>query len=136
MRFLLSLGLLWACAAAQPIIPPAPETARPSEKLWRVSLITLAAANALDTRSSWGKCEGNAFIAGGNGRFDGRSAAVKGGLLLGVIWIEHIMGRRNPRLYRFFAIANFSAGGGVAAVAGRNYTIPVPPERVNCLAVR
>jgi hypothetical protein len=102
-------------------------------RLWKVSLVSLAAANLLDTTSSWGKCEASPFLAGSTGRFDGRSMLVKSALLGGLVAVEHITGHRNPKLYRFFAIANFSVSAGLTGVAMRNYGIPAPSGSTNCL---
>jgi hypothetical protein len=49
------------------------------ENLWRVSVVTLAAANVMDAHSSWGKHELNPNLSANNGRFGREGALLKPG---------------------------------------------------------
>jgi len=98
----------------------------PYRNLWRVSVTTLAAANALDVQSSWGKHELNATLAGPAGNFGQQGALLKLGFQGGLLGVEYLLTRRHPsaRLYRALSIINFGAAGAVGGVAAHNYTVP------------
>jgi len=102
----------------------------PGKPLWRASLVTLAAANALDVHSSWGKHELNGTLAGSDGRFGGRGALLKLGVLGGLLGIEYLFTRRHPigKLYRALSFVNFGAAAATTGVAVHNYTVPRPPR--------
>ena len=90
--------------------------------LYRASLAALVTANAVDVHSSWGHVEANPLL--GYGRtFDGRSAAIKGGIVGGLMLTQWLIARRNPSAKRKLAIINFAVAGGVGAVAYRNYEV-------------
>ena len=93
------------------------------KNLWRASLVTLAATNALDIQSSWGKRELNGPLAGSTGRFDGRSALIKLGVVGGVWTLEYLVLRRQPALYRKLAFVNFGDSSVTGALAIRNYGV-------------
>jgi hypothetical protein len=119
-----------AAGPARPASTPDPR--RPiSKRLWRISLASVAAANAFDIRSSWGKHELNATLAGGNGNFGARGVALKLSLQGGMVAVERLLLGRRPtgRAYRAAAIVNFMAASVIGGVAARNYGIPQPPGR-------
>jgi hypothetical protein len=95
------------------------------KNLWRASMVTLAATNALDIQSSWGKREMNGTLAGSTGRFDGRSALLKLGVVGGVWTLEYLVLRRQPALYRKLAFVNFGDSSVTGALAIRNYGVPL-----------
>jgi hypothetical protein len=132
MRIFICLFILCTAAFSETlpefrVAPPVP-----GARIWKASLVTLAVANALDSQSSWGKCEGNALLADSSGRFGFRAAGMKSAMLLGLTVVEHLTGRRNPKLYRYFSAVNFSVGGGMMVVAAHNYHIPVAPANGSC----
>jgi hypothetical protein len=102
----------------------------PGKSLWRASLVTLAAANALDVHSSWGKHELNGTLAGSDGRFGGQGALLKLGGQGGLLGIEYLFTRRHPtgKLYRALSFINFGAAALTTGVAVHNYTVPRPPR--------
>jgi hypothetical protein len=102
----------------------------PGKSLWRASLVTLAAANALDVHSSWGKHELNGTLAGSDGRFGGQGALLKLGVVGGFVGIEYLLTRRHPngKLYRALSFINFGAAAVTSGVAVHNYTVPRPPR--------
>jgi hypothetical protein len=91
------------------------------QRLWNASVLALAAANAVDSHSSWGKRELNPALRGANGTFGANSVMVKAGIMGGLVAFERFVLRRNPRLYRGAALINFSIAAGYGAVATRNY---------------
>ncbi len=118
--------LLPLCAQnAEPFRRPVP-----GKSLWRASLVTLAAANAMDVHSSWGKHELNGTLAGSDGRFGGQGALLKLGVVGGFVGIEYLFTRRHPsgKLYRALSFINFGAAAVTAGVAVHNYTVPRPPR--------
>jgi hypothetical protein len=94
--------------------------------LWKASLTSLAAANALDVRSSWGKHELNPALADSGGNFGREGALIKLGLQGGLFAAEYLITRGHPskKVYRVLTVVNFGAAGATAAVAARNFTIP------------
>lgn len=100
------------------------------DRVWKVSLASLAAANALDVHSSWGKRELNPTLAGSTGKFGLQGALIKAGLQGGMIGVQYLFlrGRPNRRLERILAIVNFSSSATIGATAIRNYGVPGPPR--------
>ena len=101
--------------------PPPP----PSKTLWRVSLASLAVANAMDVQSSWGKHELNPTLSGSTGTFGGQGALIKLSLQGGLMGVEYLLTRGHPsrKLYRALAVLNFGAAGVTGGIAAHNYTI-------------
>jgi hypothetical protein len=130
MRHLLWLLILsvGALCAEDSSIGVAPTTPPPSQTLWRVSLAALAAANAMDLQSSWGKHELNPTLSGPTGTFGGQSALIKLSLQGGLMGVEYLLTRGHPsrKLYRVLSVIDFGAAGATAAIAAHNYTIPRP----------
>jgi hypothetical protein len=118
-------GLLTAGDAA--IHTPEPVSV-PNVKLWRASVTALAAANALDTHSSWGKHELNRTLASPSGNFGTQGALLKLAFQGGLIGLEYLVTRGHPsgKFYRALSIVNFGAAGAIGAVAAHNYTIARP----------
>ena len=122
-----------ADAITPALVPPADgnKTAPTGGRtLWRISLATLAASNALDIQSSWGKHELNPNLAGPSGNFGVQGALLKVGLQGGLAGVEYLLTRHrpSPRLYRALAVINFGASAGFAGVTAHNYTV-APPGR-------
>ncbi len=98
------------------------------KKLWYFSLGALAAANALDASSSWGKWEADGMLASSRGTFGYRAVGMKTGIVAGVMVAQLLLCRKvsKGRFYRIMAGSNFAAAGAITAVAARNYTIRAP----------
>jgi hypothetical protein len=129
-RLLLSLMVL-ACVATAQNKTLFDEPRTPGRTVWKFSLAALAAANALDVHSSWGKHELNPALAGsGQANFGAQGTLIKAGLQGGLAGVEYLLTRRRPggRLYRALSVINFGAAAGVGAVAIRNYGV-APPGR-------
>lgn len=91
--------------------------AHAEHRLWKASLVALAAASAWDTQSSWGGSEANPVL--GRGNFGARQVGVKIGLMSGVAVVEWIAVRKTHR-DRALTWTNFAAAGVTAGVASRN----------------
>ena len=128
MRNLLLLLILsvGALCAEDSSISVASTTPPPSKTLWRVSLASLAVANAMDLQSSWGKHELNPTLSGPTGTFGGQGALIKLGLQGGLMGVEYFLTRGHPsrKLYRALSAINFGAAGVTGGIAAHNYTIP------------
>ena len=128
MRNLLLLLMLSAGAlcAEDSSISVASTPPPPSKTRWRVSLASLAVANAMDIQSSWGKHELNPTLSGPTGTFGGQGALIKLGLQGGLMGVEYFLTRGHPsrKLYRTLSAINFGAAGATGAIAAHNYTIP------------
>jgi hypothetical protein len=100
-------------------------SAAPGRTLWRVSLLSLSAANAFDMHSSWGKHELNPMLGGPTGKFGTQGALMKLGLQGGLMGVEYLLTRGHPsrKMYRVLSVVNFGASAGIGAVAARNYGI-------------
>src|ERR1051326_3193406 len=96
------------------------------KKLWKVSLVSLATANALDISSSWGKHELNPALANPSGRFGAQGALIKLGLQGSLFGVEYLITRGHPtrKVYRALSVVNFGAAATVGSVAVRNYGMP------------
>jgi len=124
--------------AGQPLIPLAEivpvssvayvsprETPHPrSRGLFAASVAALAAANAADLATSWGRREANPFLASSNARFGPQAAVLKVGFTGVSLFIQWIALHHNRQLHRGFAYTNFAVAGGISAVAIRNSTVP------------
>ena len=126
MRKLLLLAGICCALHAQEwrlLQSPAPT---PNRTLWRASVVALAAANALDVHSSWGKHELNSTLAGPGGNFGKDGALLKLGFQGGLLGVEYLITRGHPtgKLYRALSIINFGAAGIIGSVAAHNYTVP------------
>jgi hypothetical protein len=128
MRNLLLLLMLSAGAlcAEDSSISVASTTPPPTKTLWRVSLASLAVANAMDIQSSWGKHELNPTLSGPTGTFGGQGALIKLGLQGGLMGVEYFLTRGHPsrKLYHALSVLNFGAAGVTGGIAAHNYTIP------------
>jgi hypothetical protein len=100
--------------------------ANPGARLWKLSLVALTTANALDIRSSWKKRELNPVLAQSSSTFGWQAALLKMGISGAVMGMEYLAtrGHGHPGLYRILSIANFGSAAAVGAVATHNYTLP------------
>src|SRR5437762_725979 len=103
----------------------AQEFAPKGRTLWKVSVMSLGAANALDMHSSWGKHELNPALTNRTGTFGTQGALIKLGLQGGLMGVEYLLTRGHPsgKMYRALSIVNFGASAGIGAVAARNYGV-------------
>jgi hypothetical protein len=104
-------------ARPDPFATPAKPEGR---TFYRWSVAALAAGNAADTFSSWKQPESNPVLGG---TFDGRSMAIKAGLIGTTLALEKLALRHNPGLYKRVAWFNMAIGGGFGAIAARNFSV-------------
>jgi hypothetical protein len=111
--------------SAKPMERPAPWATR-----WKISMAALAAANAVDTVSSWQKRELNPTLTPSSSTFGGQSTVLKMGITGIVMGVEWLAMRRHPRpqLYRALSIVNFGSAAAIGVVAGHNFTVPTAPR--------
>jgi len=113
--------------AELPVEPPrAPQ--HTGKVLWRASVAALAAANAMDIRSSWGKNELNPLLSGNNRTFGSEGALLKLGIVGGTFVLESLVLRHHPKpkIYRSLAFVNFGVATVTGATAIRNFGVPRP----------
>jgi hypothetical protein len=101
----------------------APSTAYPWQKRWAVSMIPLFASQSLDAASSYGLRELNPLLADPDGRFGVRAAAIKFGVIGGMVGVEYLVVKKFPRAAKFFTILNWTMAGATTGLAIRNYRI-------------
>lgn len=94
-----------------------------SKKVWLVSVLALAAASAVDLHSSWGGLEANRTLAGPDGRFGVKGAALKVSFASALVGVQWLAGRKHPGTYKAGALVNFVMSGVYGGVAARNYGI-------------
>jgi hypothetical protein len=82
----------------------------------RASQAALLAGVAADSASSWHQPEVNPILGA---RFDGRSLAIKGAVLGGLLTIENFAGRHRGAV-KTATIVNFTVAGVLSGVAVRN----------------
>jgi len=109
----LVLILLAATASAQEM---------PRFRTWRASVAVLGAAQAADIASSYGHVGTERNPVFGQ-TFDGRDAALKIGIVAGVVTLQYIALRKHPdsRVARTFASINFTVAGLTAGAAVHNW---------------
>ncbi|HEX4164237.1 MAG TPA: hypothetical protein VHZ55_02080 [Bryobacteraceae bacterium] len=98
---------------------------RKVNRIWMVSIAAVAAATSLDAASSWGKMEGNSFLASSDGRFGAKGLSIKAGMAAGVI-IPEILFRKHKDLKTKFAIGNFAEAAIFGGAAIHNMGIAAP----------
>lgn len=100
-------------AFSQAIQAPKPD------KLWKVSMATVAGAEVADVASSWGLYELNPVL--GRGQFGLRQASIKGGVAGAGLVAEWILVKKWPKFSRTFRWVNFGVSAELGAVAWHNY---------------
>ena len=125
MRKLMLLLLLSTCVLGAQDFAQRDMKIQRDQKIWKVSMFSLGAANALDMHSSWGKHELNPALSGRSGTFGTQGALIKLGLQGGLMGVEYLLTRGHPsgKMYRALAVVNFGASAGIGAVAVRNYGV-------------
>jgi hypothetical protein len=93
--------------------------------IWKASMFSLTAANALDLHSSWGKHELNPMLADRTQTFGTHGTLIKMGLQGGLMGIEYLLTRGHPtrKVYRVLSVVNFGASASFGAVAVHNYGV-------------
>jgi hypothetical protein len=95
----------------------------PGHAMYRWSIVSLVAANALDVVSSWHGREVNPVVGGSAGQFGIASVAIKSGLVTTALVIQHISLGHRPERYKQMAWTNFVVSGFLGAVAIHNEAV-------------
>ncbi len=100
---------------------------RTIHRIWVASIFTMAGASGLDAASSWGKQEGNSFLASSNGRFGAKGLALKASFGAAVIVPEFLF-RKHKDLLKTFAIGNFAEAALFGGAAIHNLGVASPQK--------
>lgn len=105
-----------------------PETAhdRKINRIWVSALIAIAAANAFDAGSSWGKMEGNSLLASSDGTFGGKGLAIKSATAGALIIPQILLLRHHESLKGRAAIGDFATAGLLTGVSIHNLSVRAP----------
>jgi hypothetical protein len=88
-------------------------------RIWISSLCAVAASTSMDAATSWGKREGNGFLASSNGNFGERGVSIKAAMLAAVV-VPQVIFRHHQELKSKFAIGNFIEAGIFTGVSVHN----------------
>ena len=110
----LACSLSFAGGLVQSVQPQKPS----GKKLWWATVAALAAATALDARSSWGKQELNPLLQAGNGSFGARGIEIKSALVgagIAAQWLalRHHHNVEKPASFMNMAVAGITVGAAV-----------------------
>ncbi len=94
-----------------------------ARRLWISSVVAIAGASAFDAGTSWGKMEGNGFLASSNGTFGMKGVSIKAAIAAAVLIPQVVVGRHHPQLWRRFTVGNFAEAGMYGAIGAHNTTI-------------
>ncbi len=94
-------------------------------RIWVGSMLAMAVASGFDAGSSWGKHEGNAFLASSDGTFGAKGLSLKAGITAGTI-LPQILLRHHQDFKGKFAILNFAAAGVFTGVGIHNLEVAEP----------
>jgi hypothetical protein len=95
--------------------------------VWHVSQSLLVAGNTADIATSWGKYETNPLLRTGS-RFSYGSMAIKLGMMMGGLTVQHYVARKFPNRIPYFASANLALTGVLGIVAAHNAGVPAAPR--------
>ncbi len=96
---------------------------RKVNRIWLASMLAMGAATGMDAASSWGKHEGNSFLASSDGTFGAKGLSIKAGVAAGVL-LPQVLFRRHKDLKSKFAIGNFAEAALFGGVAIHNLGVP------------
>ncbi|MBV9304385.1 MAG: hypothetical protein JOY62_05860 [Acidobacteriaceae bacterium] len=118
-----------AGASSSPVLPKV-EIARIEDKsdtkgrrLWIASICMMVGASAADAATSWGKYEGNSFLASSDGRFGAKGLSIKAAIAGGGI-VPQLLLRRHRNLWKPFTVANFVEAGVFTGTSIHNIGVP------------
>lgn len=91
--------------------------------IWHVGQALLVAGNTADIATSWGKYETNPLLRTGS-QFGYSSAAIKLGMMVGGLTLQHYVARKHPDRIPYFACADLALAGVLGIVATHNSGVP------------
>ena len=112
----LLLVFMTFCSAAY-----AQEPSDKHKRLWKWSLVAVAACTALDAATSMHNSEANPMLRSSNGQFGYRGMLIKSTIASGTIAFEWHFTKRT-QMYKPLAIFNFAQAGVFAGAAAYNST--------------
>ncbi len=110
-RIILLILLLPVCSQAE------------QRKLWKWSVVALAAATAADSHSSYGMRELNPMLRGSGKRFDAGSVVLKSGAVGAFLLGQKLFHRNRSGRMKNWAVLNFSMAATTGGFAVHNYAI-------------
>jgi hypothetical protein len=114
------------------IQPCAAEEKTKARRLWKISVLALVAANALDFASSRGRMEANPLMRTPNGSFSWqRGLMVKTSVSAVTITMQMLMMRksRDASGERAAAIVNLGSAAAIGGIAAHNLRVPKADTR-------
>jgi hypothetical protein len=113
------LGLLGAPAFAED------GSGKWAKRLWRASLVAVAAGSAVDMHSSMGKVETNGILANHQGLFSAQSIGLKLAIAGAAVGTQQFLLHKHPTAsgYKTGAFINFAVAGALGGVAAHNYNV-------------
>ena len=111
--------------AGSQFLSPEMRHERNVNRLWVASLLAVAASTSMDAATSWGKREGNGFLASSDGTFGVRGIGIKAGMLAGVV-APQLLFRHHKELKAKFAIGNLFEAGIFTGVSVHNLGVAAP----------
>lgn len=96
-----------------------------AKRLWKASVVAVAAGSAVDIDSSLGKHEENGLLANRQGMFSAQGVGLKLAIAGVAIGTQHYLLRRHPAAagYKTGALINFAVAGTLGGVAAHNYSL-------------
>ena len=131
MKSLFLLLVFSACVSAQ-VFSARTRVLSPKYhlKLWTTSVVALAGFNALDVASSvalngnFRARESNDLLATDSGQFaTARAIGVKAGVTAGLLAMEYVLLRHDPRFVKTFSYLNFGFASIPAGAAIHNFRV-------------
>lgn len=96
-----------------------------AKRLWRASLVAVAAGSAVDMHSSMGKIETNGILANRQGLFSAQSIGLKLAIAGAAVGTQRFLLHKHPTTsgYKTGALINFAVAGALGGVAAHNYGV-------------
>ena len=91
-------------------------------RLWIASIVAMVAASSTDAATSWGKREGNGFLASSNGNFGMRGVSLKAAMA-GAVIVPQLLFRNHKNLRGKFIAGNFIEAGIFTGVSVHNLRV-------------
>jgi len=95
------------------------------KRLWRASIVAVAAGSAVDLHSSLGKHETNSLLANRQGVFSAQGIGIKLAIAGAAVGTQHYLLRKHPATpaYKTGTFFNFAVAGAFGAIAAHNYSV-------------
>ena len=95
-------------------------------RLWKASLLALAAGTAVDAASSWNRPEANPILRNTTGQFGAQGVGIKIALAGSVAVAQYFLARKGPQGERAAIVMNFTTAGVFSAATVHNLSQPSP----------